>query len=75
MVAVNCTYTYIVLINIWYVIVFVCNCFKNLLWKLIIFELFYFTEENMEVDDEPMKTHQTLEFFEMCADLITTLAR
>ncbi|VDI82659.1 Hypothetical predicted protein [Mytilus galloprovincialis] len=32
-------------------------------------------EENMEVDDEPMKTHQTLEFFEMCADLITTLAR
>ena len=29
----------------------------------------------MEIDEEPMKTHQTLEFFEMCADLITTLAR
>ncbi|CAG2243801.1 AMPK [Mytilus edulis] len=35
----------------------------------------FLPEENMEVDDEPMKTHQTLEFFEMCADLITTLAR
>ncbi|CAC5367532.1 5'-AMP-activated protein kinase catalytic subunit alpha-2-like isoform X8 [Mytilus californianus] len=35
----------------------------------------FMPEENMEVDDEPMKTHQTLEFFEMCADLITTLAR
>lgn len=35
----------------------------------------FMPEENMEVDDEPLKTHQTLEFFEMCADLITTLAR
>ena len=35
----------------------------------------FMPEDNMEIDEEPMKTHQTLEFFEMCADLITTLAR
>lgn len=29
----------------------------------------------MDIDEEQPKQHQTLEFFEMCASLITTLAR
>ncbi|KAK3090223.1 hypothetical protein FSP39_010184 [Pinctada imbricata] len=32
-------------------------------------------DEKMDVDEETHRPHQTLEFFEMCADLITTLAR
>ncbi|XP_033736754.1 5'-AMP-activated protein kinase catalytic subunit alpha-2-like isoform X4 [Pecten maximus] len=32
-------------------------------------------DEKMETDDEMPKCHVTLEFFEMCANLITTLAR
>ncbi|XP_048760539.1 5'-AMP-activated protein kinase catalytic subunit alpha-2-like isoform X13 [Ostrea edulis] len=32
-------------------------------------------DEKMDIDDEQPRQHQTLEFFEMCASLITTLAR
>nr|XP_022318994.1 5'-AMP-activated protein kinase catalytic subunit alpha-2-like isoform X10 [Crassostrea virginica] len=32
-------------------------------------------DEKMDIDDELPRQHQTLEFFEMCASLITTLAR
>lgn len=32
-------------------------------------------DEKMDIDEEQPKQHQTLEFFEMCASLITTLAR
>ncbi|KAL3869069.1 hypothetical protein ACJMK2_041795 [Sinanodonta woodiana] len=32
-------------------------------------------DDRMDIDEEPLKTHLTLEFFEMCASLITTLAR
>nr|AFP95930.1 protein kinase AMP-activated alpha-catalytic subunit-like protein [Crassostrea gigas] len=32
-------------------------------------------DEKMDVDEEQPRQHQTLEFFEMCASLITTLAR
>jgi 5'-AMP-activated protein kinase catalytic alpha subunit len=32
-------------------------------------------DNQMDTDDDSFKTHQTLEFFEMCADLITALAR
>ena len=32
-------------------------------------------DEKMETDDDGLRPHQTLEFFEMCADLITALAR
>ncbi|XP_064604148.1 5'-AMP-activated protein kinase catalytic subunit alpha-2-like [Liolophura sinensis] len=36
----------------------------------------FFADEKMEVDDSGYpKVHQTLEFFEMCANLITALAR
>ncbi|XP_061191398.1 5'-AMP-activated protein kinase catalytic subunit alpha-2-like isoform X10 [Saccostrea echinata] len=32
-------------------------------------------DEKMDIDEDQPKQHQTLEFFEMCASLITTLAR
>ncbi|XP_065923790.1 5'-AMP-activated protein kinase catalytic subunit alpha-2 isoform X10 [Magallana gigas] len=32
-------------------------------------------DEKMDIDEEQPRQHQTLEFFEMCASLITTLAR
>ena len=35
---------------------------------------FNVSDDKMDVDDSP-KSHHTLEFFEMCAQLITTLAR
>lgn len=45
---------------------------QNIVFKLN-FSLLI-SDEKMEVDEAP-KCHHTLEFFEMCAQLITTLAR
>lgn len=32
-------------------------------------------DDKMDTDEDGLMPHQTLEFFEMCADLITALAR